>query len=326
MLFRSNMYDNPQYNLCQQKANSFEISDIGKYYKSNFCMKPCLSSKCRETTVSKHYEEIKDHITNTYEDVINYNQMRLCVLQKDHAGACRSSPFSVKKMLVPTRVSSKMETSINSCIYQVPGDTSGNSYYKNRASRLFPIVISSDTKFKINRESTNSKIPKICISLKEHTTPFLMATAYIDWVTYALHIDGMEEHLLHSMDEPYLSWKRKLTEHHAAFLHDLFRSKNRKIFDTSSGVRKTICAVKQNILTVENFADTSRDNRVNIDQNDIQMGHILPRNNNEYTIRGTNLLMMTREGNRAVGENDYLDNEWILRDISILQNLCYPKF
>ena len=92
-----------------------------------------------------------------------------------------------------------------------------------------------------------------------------------------------------------------------------------------SGVRNTICAVKQNILTVSNFADTTRDNRIIIDQNDIQMGHILPRNNNEYTIRGTNLVMMTREGNRAVGENDYMDDTWILKDISILQNLCNPK-
>ena len=321
-----NMYDNPQYNLCQQKAEVFENSPIGVYYKNNFCLKPCLSSKCRESTVEKYYHEIKDYISNDYKDVLNYNQMRLCVLQKDHDGACSSSPYSMKKMLQPTRVSNKMETSVNSCIYQVPGDTSGNSYYKNRASRLYPIVISSDTKFKINRESSNTKVPKICISLKEHTTPFLMATAYIDWVTYALLIEGMEEHILPTMAEPYIGWKRKLVGDHASFLHDHFQSKNRKIFDMSSGVRKTICAVKQNVLTVDNFADISRDNRINIDQNDIQMGHIVPRNNNEYTIRGTNLLMMTREGNRAVGENDYMDNTWIMRDISILKNLCDPTF
>ena len=321
-----NMYDNPQYNLCQHKAEVFENSTIGVYYKKNFCLKPCLSSKCREATVEKYFNEIKDYISNDYKDVLNYNQMRLCVLHKDHDGACSSSPYSMKKMLQPTRVSNKMETSVNSCIYQVPGDTSGNSYYKNRASRLYPIVISSDTKFKIKRESSNTKVPKICISLKEHTTPFLMATAYIDWVTYALHIYGMEENLLTSMEEPYIGWKRKLVEDHASFLHEHFQSKNRKIFDMSSGVRKTICAVKQNVLTVDNFADISRDNRINIDQNDIQMGHIVPRNNNEYTIRGTNLLMMTREGNRAVGENDYMENNWIMRDISILKNLCEPTF
>ena len=319
------MYNNPQYNFCQQKAHDFEHSDIGAYYKNHFCLKPCSSSKCRESTIEKYYSAIKEYVTNSYEEVVSYNQMRLCVLPKNHDGVCNSSPFSEKKMLIPSRVSNKMETSVNSCIYQVPGDTSGNSYYKNRASRLYPIVVSSDTKFKMKRESSDSKIPKICISLKEHTTPFLMATAYIDWVTYAIHIEGMEENVISPLSQPFLGWKNLLMNEHAPFLQTHFKDRNRKIFDLKSGVRKTICAVKQNILTVSNFADISRDNRINIDQNDIQMGHILPRNNNEYTIRGTNLLMMTREGNRAVGENDYMDNTWILRDISILQNLCNPK-
>lgn len=322
---RINMYDNTQYNICQQKAYEFEHSDIGDYYKKHFCLKPCTASKCRESTIEKYYSAIREYITNSYDEVLKYNQMRLCVLPKEHEGACNSSPFSEKKMLLQSRVSNKMETSINSCIYQVPGDTSGNSYYKNRASRLYPIVISSDTKIKMKRENSESKIPKICISLKEHTTPFLMATAYIDWVTYAIHIEGMEENMISPLSAPYLGWKNLLMNEHASFLHKHFKDRNRKIFDIKSGVRKTICAVKQNILTVSNFADITRDNRIIIDQNDIQMGHILPRNNNEYTIRGTNLLMMTREGNRAVGENDYMDNSWILRDISILQNLCNPN-
>jgi hypothetical protein len=320
-----NMYNNEQYNTCQQKAKEFEQSDIGSFYKLHFCLKPCLTSKCREATIQKYFAEIKDHVSNTFEEVLAYNQMRLCVLQKNHDGPCCSTPFAEKKMLVKSRVSNKMETSINSCIYQVPGDTSGNSFYKNRASRLYPIVIGSNAKIKIKRQSSDSKVPKICISLKEHTTPFQMATAYIDWVTYAIHIDGMDEHIISPLSEPFLSWKNVLQSQHATFLQNYFKKRNRKIFDVSSGARKTICAVKQNILTVSNFADTTRDNRVDIDQNDIQMGHIVPRNSNEYTIRGTNLLMMTREGNRAVGENDYMDNAWILRDISILQNLCNPK-
>lgn len=320
-----NMYNNTQYNTCQQKAKEFEESAVGYFYKTHFCLKPCLSSKCREATIQKYFAEIKDHVSNTYEEVLAYNQMRLCVLHKDHEGPCSSTPFSEKKMLVKSRVSNKMETSINSCIYQVPGDTSGNSIYKNRASRLYPIVIGSNTKIKIQRQSSDSKVPKICISLKEHTTPFQMATAYIDWVTYALHIDGMEENILSPLSEPFLSWKNGLQTHHATFLQNYFKERNRKIFDVSTGVRRTICAVKQNVLTVANFADTTRDNRIDIDPNDVQMGHIVPRSNNEYTIRGTNLLMMTREGNRAVGENDYMDNSWILKDISILQNLCNPK-
>ena len=319
------MYNNPQYNICQQKAHDFETSDTGVYYSNVFCLKSCLNSKCRESTIKKYYSEIKDYITNPFDEVLNYNQTRLCVLHKHHEGPCCSTPFSEKNMLQKSRVCAKMETSINSCIYQVPGDTSGNSYYKNRASRLYPIVISSDTKFKIKRESVSSKIPKICISLKEHTTPFLMATAYIDWVTYTIHIEGMEENILTTLEEPFMTWKKILQTQHAEYLHTYFKNRNRKVFEMKSGVRNTICAVKQNILTVSNFADTTRDNRIIIDQNDIQMGHILPRNNNEYTIRGTNLVMMTREGNRAVGENDYMDDTWILKDISILQNLCNPK-
>ena len=321
------MYNNPQFNLCLQKALAFEESDIGDYYKKHFCLQPCSSSKykCRKSTIEKYYAEMEDYITNSLDEVMKYNQTRLCVLQKGHTGECSSCPFSQGKILKHSRVSNKMETSINSCIYQVPGDTSGNSYFKNRASRLYPIVVSSDTKIKMKKASCTSKMPKICISLKEHTTPFQMATAYIDWVTYAIHIDEMEDNFVSSIAEPFLGWKDLLVNRHAAFLQNHFKSRNRKIFDTTSGVRKTICAVKQDILTVANFADISRDNRINIDPNDIQMGHIVPRSNNEFTIRGTNLLMMTRDGNRAVGENDYLDDSWILRDISILQNLCSPK-
>lgn len=321
------MYNNPQFNLCLQKAVDFEASDIGDYYKKHFCLQPCSSSKykCRKSTIEKYYAEMEDYITNSLDEVMKYNQTRLCVLQKGHTGECSSCPFSQGKILKHSRVSNKMETSINSCIYQVPGDTSGNSYFKNRASRLYPIVVSSDTKIKMKKASCTSKMPKICISLKEHTTPFQMATAYIDWVTYATHIDEMEDNFMSSIAEPFLGWKDLLVNRHAAFLQNHFKSRNRKIFDTTSGVRKTICAVKQDILTVANFADISRDNRINIDPNDIQMGHIVPRSNNEFTIRGTNLLMMTRDGNRAVGENDYLDDSWILRDISILQNLCSPK-
>ena len=206
------MYNNPQFNLCLQKALAFEESDIGDYYKRHFCLQPCSSSKykCRKSTIEKYYAEMEDYITNSLDEVMKYNQTRLCVLQKGHTGECSSCPYSQGKILKHSRVSNKMETSINSCIYQVPGDTSGNSFYKNRASRLYPIVIGSNAKIKIKRQSSDSKVPKICISLKEHTTPFQMATAYIDWVTYAIHIDGMDEHIISPLSEPFLSWKNVL--------------------------------------------------------------------------------------------------------------------
>lgn len=69
------------------------------------------------------------------------------------------------------------------------------------------------------------------------------------------------------------------------------------------------------------MSDISRDNRVNIDNDDIQMGHIQSRNDMHYTIRGVNLVMMTREGNRIIGEDSFIENIWIEKLKKIVS--CY---
>ena len=62
---------------------------------------------------------------------------------------------------------------------------------------------------------------------------------------------------------------------------------------------------------MKDISDPDRDNRVEINKNDVQMGHLVSRNNNEVTIRGLNLSVMTREGNRIIGEYSLFDSEWI---------------
>ena len=73
----------------------------------------------------------------------------------------------------------------------------------------------------------------------------------------------------------------------------------------------TICPVIPKGLEIINVADPERDNRTVIDRYDVQMGHISSRTNECYTIYGTNLVMMTREGNRIIGEYSLIEDDWI---------------
>lgn len=62
---------------------------------------------------------------------------------------------------------------------------------KNRASRLFPIAISSFYEKKLRNK--NVKL-KAAIALKEFTTPFCLATAYLDWIVFILNVKDMSKY------------------------------------------------------------------------------------------------------------------------------------
>jgi hypothetical protein len=296
-----NLYNDPYYLSCMKKAKEFEESDKGYYYKEHFCLKP-MTRMSREDTIKKAYENIKPYINNSFEEIMKKNTGRLCVLGKGHKGSCSCS---LNNIFVTNDVTKKLMSSIDLCINTTPG--ADDYVYKNRASRLFPIFLSAENERKIRNK--NKKL-RCAIPLREHTTSFMLATAYIDWLCYTVNINDIKNSNIINpkMKESFKDIYQFLICDHKDFINEYFKSKKRRVFDEDGN---TLCAIKQIPIKLDNMADITRDNRIAIDDNDIQMGHICSRKDNKFTICGVNLVMMTREGNRIVGEDSFLEDIWI---------------
>jgi hypothetical protein len=305
-----NIYTNEEFLSAKAEADAFEQSEIASHYKALFCFKEC-HNECTTKSITEAFERIQPYISNSLEEILSNNKRRLCVLTKDHKGKCESEPNKIFIKTDPT--AKKVISSIALCVYITPGDD--DYVYKNRASRLFPIPLSKT----LEKTIRNKEVKLRCaIPLCEYTTPFLMATAYIDWMCYTLSISDISAILNPSPIQQHQEFINLLLSTHKTYLENAFLKYNRRIFDQDG---KTICAVKRNILLTRNMADISRDNRVLIDLDDIQMGHIESRSDQHFTIRGLNLTMMTREGNRIIGEDSFVENLWIEKLKKIVS--CY---
>ena len=72
-----------------------------------------------------------------------------------------------------------------------------------------------------------------------------------------------------------------------------------------------MCVITQARITLADFADPERDNRVDIRDTDVQLGHNIPRDDSYVSIRGENLLPMSRRGNLIIGERVFTEDVWI---------------
>jgi len=304
------LYNNPEYNIAYAEAEEFENSDIATIYKNQFCLKPCGEYKIREVTLHEHYKNIEPYIYNSFEEVKNHRNKHLCVLAKGHSGKCCDRPVILKK----NKTTDKLIKSIDGCIYQTPGND--DYVYKNRASRLHPIHIPRSIEKQIRNK--NKKL-KCAIPNCEYSTPFMLATAYIDWLCYVINIEDIEELIVTSLSDPYFNFMSVLKNQHRAFLSDYFNQFKRKIFNKEYN---TVCAITQEVVLTKHVSDPSRDNRIIIDDKDIQMGHIKSRSDNYFSVRGTNIVMMTREGNRIIGENSYIKDIWLNKLKNIIKHFA----
>ena len=134
--------------------------------------------------------------------------------------------------------------------------------------------------------------------MKDASSPLLLAQSYLDWFTFIINIEGIGE----LIDNIPLEIKDMLTKH-KKYLIDYYSG--RKIFGSHG---HTICVITSQRCKLEDFADPSRDNRVDIRNTDIQVGHNQPRSDEYVSIRGTNLLPMSRRGNLLIGENIFTEN------------------
>jgi len=275
-------------------SHTLESKPFYDHYRATMCLNPVMSGTC-------HIQPINNAIASL-ETVAIFNKTSIpatdfnqCVLPKGHSGKC------AKKLPVfnNSEVAKKLITSIDNCIYSTPGND--EYVYKNRASRLFPIQISNADE-KLIRNKQGKKL-KCAIPLKDASTPFLLATAYLDYVTYVLNIHDVASVI------DNVKWKplAEYIDAHKSFLAKHFATYNRSVFKPTG---ETICTVTKKLVSMIDFADVNRDARIDIRDEDIQMGHIESRSETHSSIRGGNLVFMSRRGNLIIGERNFLDNDW----------------
>jgi hypothetical protein len=90
---------------------------------------------------------------------------------------------------------------------------------------------------------------------------------------------------------------------HKVNLSEFYKNINLSVFDADGF---TICPIIKRTIQVNDIIN----NNIS-DRNSIQLGHIIPRSETEFTIRGKNIVLMTRDGNRLVGDYRLDDSEWL---------------
>jgi len=257
------------------------------FYEKNLCLKD-IKTKIKIT--NEHY------ICDKFKDIKKNNMNKKCVLPKGHVGKCKTNFNHIFKKNKTTK---KLNSSIELAIYNTPGND--DYVFKNRASRLYPYSLTS----KQEKEIRDKKIKKKCaIPKKDSSTPRNIVEAYIDWMTFNVNIHDIHEHIDNSEYEK--SGIKELLEKNKQYLINFYN--NRKIFDDDGN---TICVITQIRTNLVDVVDINRDNRINIMDTDIQLGHNIPRNDEYITIKGCNLLFMSRRGNLLIGENIFTENIWI---------------
>ena len=279
-----NIY-NENFQECENNAEQWENAH-GEYYRSVVCCRE-VSTKLNTTTkISESHAKLTPFISNPIEDVLAKSKRPLCLLLPGHTGKCTHMPKVFKKEILEK---------INTGIYQTPGND--DCVYKNRANRLFPICIDDEDESVIRNKS---KQLKCAIPLKDRSTPLMLASAFTDYITFIVNIRGIRELILPIYHE-YVS----MLDIHKLYLDAHFKSLGRKIFNTEG---YTVCPVTGYEIKLRDVTDVSR---TRPRPTDIQLGHCVPRSNTEYTIRGLNICLMTRDGNRIVGDADFMNDEWI---------------
>ena len=267
--------------------NSCLKYEINDHYSNLMCMK-CTS---KGPNAPKNGSYLDNSIKLSNRENLKYR----CVLPKGHSGMC-SHKYDIFKN---SPITSKLIQSIDKKIYTTPGND--DFVYKNRATRLYCNVLSKEEELKI-RDTKKKK--KCAIPLSEASTPLLLAQAYLDWLTYCINIDGIDEHL--NKDAILLESIMEIISKNK--LHLIKKFNNRKIFDDNGF---TMCVIKKTKCDLSDFSDPTRDNRVSIRDSDIQMGHNYPRNDKYVSIRGENLLPQSRRGNLIIGERVFTEDDWV---------------
>ncbi len=249
----------------------------------------------------------KENVTDNDEFLVGVLKMegrenlkKKCVLPKGHSGKCCSNLNCVFKLNEKNKKTiEKLISSINLAIFQTPGND--DYVYKNRSQRLYSNVLHSAEEKKIRDKNIKKKC---AIPLKDASTPILMAQAYVDWMTYIVNVKNMEENLdKESACFNEIMQMFSLNKEHLKKVYS-----NRQIFNPEGN---SICVITKKLINMNDICEPERDNRVMINDSDIQMGHNCPRSELYVSIRGENLFPMSRRGNLIIGDRIFTEDEWI---------------
>jgi hypothetical protein len=271
-----NIFENEKYISCEKDATEWEKHQ-GAYYTSLICCKPVRETKPVKS-LELAYVKFSQFCTNTLEEIIEKQQTNLCVLPHGHTGECSKNPHM--KMFKSGGLSNKFDTGI----YSTPGNDD---------------VISDEAERKIkNKEKKLS----CAIPLKDRSTPLMLAAAYVDYLVLVVNVSDIA-----SIKEEHEFWEmyQECLTVHKQNLIKYFSERNRSQFNEAGF---TTCSVNGYEFKID---DLIRDSRVSPKETDTQLGHCLSRKDTRYTIRGFNISLMTREGNRLVGDYDFFDDTWI---------------
>lgn len=262
------------------------------FYGNKLCLKE-IPTKIKTTNlqyIKKYYPSIDIKISSIH------HTHKKCVLPKGHVGKCKTN---FNHIFQKNRITTKLLNSVDLAIYNTPGND--DYVYKNRASRLYPYCLTS----KQEKEIRDKKIKKKCaIPKKDYSTSLYIAEAYIDWMTFMVNIPDIKEYI--NNDEYERIGIKQLLEKNKQHLIKFYS--NRNIFDDDGN---SICVITKKKINLNDITDIDRDNRIDIRDTDIQLGHNYPRSEKYISIRGCNLLPMSRKGNLLIGENVFTENKWI---------------
>ena len=189
-----------------------------------------------------------------------------------------------------------LESMISLFVYSTPGNDA--VVYKNRANRLFQIALAREQEVVIR--DTNIK-KKCAIPLKDASTPFCLACAYLDLATYLRFTRGGAGAI---SPGPHQEAIEHMLDRHKEYLSNYFQAFNRPVFNDAG---HTICPVTGHELAEEDWC---------VDKNhpldtDVQMGHVRPRSDEMCSITGLNVVPMIRRGNMILGERVLIEDVWV---------------
>tara|TARA_Y100000389_G_scaffold178371_1_gene191513 strand:- start:28420 stop:29394 length:975 start_codon:yes stop_codon:yes gene_type:complete len=263
------------------------------HYRDTMCLKPF---KCRCHSPKKQTDKLKSVAEFSDDDINDSYPDQLCVLSKGHAGRCSDKLPIFNKSEAAKKTMKKIDLSI----YTTPGND--DYIYINRRKRTFPIQLTSAEE-KLIRNKQGTKL-KCAIPLKDASTPFLLATAYFDYIIFVINIHDVAS----VIDPVKLAPFKKYIAHHKNFLTQHYASFDRILFTPTEG--HTICPITKLTVSMNDFADPERDTRYDPRDNDIQMGHIESRSELCASVRGGNIAFMTRRGNAIIGERNFLEDTY----------------
>jgi len=274
------------YNLFTE---SIKLYENNTHYKNIMCL--------NEIQNKKNIELIENEDLKNINIMKNRNNLNFrCCLNKNHSGNCNK----IYDIFDKNNLIKKLMKSIANAIYNTPGND--DYVYKNRSNRLFPIVLSKNEELKIR----NKNIKKKCaIPLKDASSPILLAQAYLDYMTFMINIKDINQFIIINNTTNEIL---ELISLNKKYLINNYI--NRNIFNDNG---YSICVITGNEININDVSNPFRDNRIDIKNTDIQLGHNFPRSENYVSIRGLNLLPMSREGNRIIGEDIFTENNWIIK-------------